>query len=454
MSAPSRVAAALAELIALDSVASAGDGEPDRSSLARVAPLLARHFPRAAAALEPIPFDECALCYRLAGHDQSKEPILLTAHFDVVPADPEGWRHAPFAGTVDDDGVHGRGALDDKGSLVSIVAAVDRLVADGFTPVRDLYLAFGGDEETGGLRGAARIARWFEDHGITFACMLDEGSAIVERMLPSLRRPVALIGCGEKGHANIEVHVTGGAGHAAAPPRAQAGAILARALHRILRRRLPVHRIPLVSRFVRELGRTVGGTLGAVLRFYPVTAPIVDRVLAGGPETDAMLRTTVALTVLGGSSATNVLPGDAWANLNVRLLPGVAMTEAVEALRRRVADPRVEVRLSDGWDNNDAPPSSSPDTRWFAALSAALRDAYGPVSVIPYLITATTDSHHYRRCARTTYRFVPMRLGPEQLATIHGTNEWISHDNLARMVTTYAAFIRYAAAEEEWNADE
>ena len=123
---------------------------------------------------------------------------LLYAHLDVVPATAEGWSADPFGGTRDGDAIIGRGALDDKGSVIAILAATESLLASGWTPARPVYLAFGDNEEAGGSSAAA-IAQRLRDQGVQLESILDEGGAVVDKGIPGLGgRPIAAVAIGEK----------------------------------------------------------------------------------------------------------------------------------------------------------------------------------------------------------------------------------------------------------------
>jgi carboxypeptidase PM20D1 len=180
--------------------------------------------------------------------------ILLYAHYDVVPAGPDaGWSHPPFSGDLADGFVWGRGTLDDKGALLAILEATEGLLAEGFRPRRTIYLAFGGDEETSGRLGAAAIAATLAAGGVRLSCVLDEGSFIVDGVLPFIRRPVAMVGVAEKGFANVEIVVEGRAGHSSMPGRGTSAGALAAVVAAIESRPFPARLTPTVQRFFRAL---------------------------------------------------------------------------------------------------------------------------------------------------------------------------------------------------------
>ena len=236
---------------------------------------------------------------------------------------------------------------------------------------------------------------------------------------------------------------------------------MARTLSRLMKRRLPIRRTPTVDAFITALGEIMPGLPGWMLRRYPATAPVVHAILAAMPETDAMLRTTQAVTMLKGSSAPNVLPDHVWANINLRLLPGQKMDDVVGVLRRRAdlgGDRRetqrrgmkhgdadastrrtgeISIDLAGGWDNNEPPPESPSHGPAYNTVASAIQAVWPEVPILPYLVTATTDSRHYASISDAVYRFLPVELDADLLAGIHGVNERVSVASIDRAVEFY-----------------
>ena len=439
-----RRVAALARSLTINTATNRNDRDEEEARLRQWQELLPALFPLVHQFLERHAPDAYRLVYRWPASPQASPqspPVLLMAHYDVVPADPKDWSCDPFGGEVRDGAVWGRGALDNKLSHIALLQAVEELLETGFQPNRPIYLAFGGDEEVGGRRGAQRIAAEFAEQGVRFATTLDEGAIVAQGMLPGLDGAVGLIGCGEKGHINVELTADSGGGHASNPPHPDSGLHLARTLHRVLRKRQPVRRCSTVTDFIRALGRQFSGVSGWLLRSYPMTAPLVHRVLSRLPETDAMLRTTQALTMLRGSDAPNVLPRVVQANLNMRLLPGARVEETLQSLQGRVGT-STNVALAEGLDNNEAPPESPASGPAYSLLRESILHVWPGIPVLPYLVTATTDSRHYAGVSDTVYRFLPFELTKSDLKGIHGVDEHVSIANVDRAVDFYDGYIR------------
>ncbi len=384
-------------------------------------------------------FDDYGRLYRWEGADPRVAPLLLTAHYDVVPAEESRWTVPPWAGEIRDGYVYGRGAIDDKLSHITMLVAAERLLHRGWRPRRSIYFAFGGDEETGGIRGAAHISSVLADRGVHFALALDEGAAVVRGMVAGLTTPVGLIGCGEKGTLDVLIRVSTTPGHAATPPRPRPRKIIARIL-----RRIPAFAVKpprTTTTFIRALGSILSGVPGTLLRLYPITKPIVHLFLSRAASTDAMLRSTAALTMIRGSQAPNVLPPMYEFVLNMRLLPGVRIGDVIDDIRQRLRRFPAEVLVLPGSPANEAPTESPTDGPEYRAISRAINTAWPGIPILPYLVTSTTDSRHYAAVSDRVYRFAPYEIEPEDLKRIHGDDERVPIDAVDRAVSFYESFI-------------
>ena len=243
------------------------------------------------------------LLLRWPGSDSTRQPVLLTAHYDVVPVIPgsEGsWAHPPYAGTIDGGIVWGRGALDDKSGVVGQMEAASRLMQRGFTPNRDVYFSFGHDEEVGG-RGAAAVARHMADNGIQLEWSLDEGSFLFEGMFPGLDKPFAAINVAEKGSVTLQIIARGAGGHSSMPPKDNAVSRLAHALTALESNPLPGG----LSGLSADMFDTASRHMSFAYRLPFANRWLLDGVLDGQLSEltfgNAMLRTTIAPTMLSGS---------------------------------------------------------------------------------------------------------------------------------------------------------
>ena len=175
-------------------------------------------YPRVHEKLEKTNINEHGLVFHWQGVDRAKR-ILLTAHYDVVPAGEDGWPHPPFSGQIEGGKIYGRGSFDDKGSLIAILESVTALLEDNYRPPFDIWFAFGFDEEVGGAHGAQKIAAYFQDKRLMFDYVLDEGGAVADGSMMGIDKPVAVIGVAEKGNTSFKLTFKGESGHSSTPPK-------------------------------------------------------------------------------------------------------------------------------------------------------------------------------------------------------------------------------------------
>lgn len=449
----------LAQALARPTISRTDRGQMDMGVFSEFRDFLAESFELVHERLEWEDVGELGRLYRLAGSDPSLEPVLLLAHYDVVPpGDEEAWTYPPFAGRIAEDCIWGRGALDDKGVLMAMLEALERRLAAGFEPARSLFFAFGGDEEVSGTLGACRIAALLEDRGIRFAATFDEGMVVSRGLLSFLDPPVALIGVAEKGYVDLALRATGAGGHAAMPPADTSVFRLASALLRVRRRRQADRILPVIEEFFRRVAPAARRPFASVLKRPRLFAPLLIRVLRGSPTTAALLRTTIAPTVLSGSEAANVLPPESTAVLNCRLLPGENVDDLRSEISRIVAATEdgsgARVELYDRAGATDPVGESSLHSDAFRWIEKAVRAAFPHAVIAPFLVTGTTDSRHYRRITRDIYRFVPLELDAAALATIHGVDERIPLGHYERAIRYYERLLELAGGVATERADD
>jgi carboxypeptidase PM20D1 len=381
-----------------------------------------------------------SLLYTWPGSDPALPAIVLLAHLDVVPAEgTASWTHPPFGGAIADGFVWGRGALDDKVAAVMELEAVEHLVASGFRPRRTIVLGFGHDEEIGGHEGAAKIAALLEERKVRAELVLDEGLAITQGILDGVDAPIALIGVAEKGYANVVVTARTDGGHSSMPPRTTAVGRLARAIEAIEGDPMPPRLDGVAREMLAYLAPEMGFGRRMLLGNLWLLEPVVKRVFAGKPSSNAVIRTTLAPTMLAGSDRANVLPVQASATVNVRLLPGDTIEDVVAHLRSSVDDPQVAIEPE---GEVDAASRISPsDDPTFRDLMITIREVEPRAIVAPGLVVGATDGRHYARLTDHVYRFNPMRMGPSDLPRLHGIDERIAVADLHGGVEMYARLL-------------
>ena len=364
------------------------------------------------------------------------------AHQDVVPADEPGWVHPAFGaelvGTGEDARIWARGTLDDKGTLGSILEAVESRLATGFEPAADIYLSFSHDEETAGT-GASSAVDLLRSRGVRPGLVLDEGGAVVEGVFPGVPGQIAVVGVSEKGIAGIELVVEKKGGHASTPARDGATARLARAITRLEERpSRPTMSEPTLE-MITTFGGRARGPFGFMLRRARLFRPLLTRVFARlGPETSAVVRTTRAVTRLTGSAGDNVIAERATAMVNVRIAVGSSVEEAARDIRTAIDDPSVQVNVVYGAD--PAPVSPSHGAAW-ETLSAAIEDVFPGALVTPYVMLQASDSRHFTQISDHVYRFLPFDLSAAERGTLHAKDESIRVSTYLRAITFFDRLI-------------
>lgn len=415
----------------------------DRSAWAALHAWLEQSYPRAHTAMERHLIADWTLLYRWPGSDPTLPPIVLMAHQDVVPVTPgtEGdWRQPPFAGVLAGDAVWGRGAIDDKGSLVALFESIEALLADGFVPRRSVILLSGHDEEVGGT-GARAAAEWMAGRGLRAAFVLDEGMVTVTDF-PLLKAPVALIGVAEKGYGTLRVRADAAGGHSSMPPARTAVGTLARALVAMDEQQDPLSLDGPAFETLAAVAPRAGFTTRMAIANRWLFSPLLKAQIATTPSGAALLHTTMAPTMLSGSPKENVLAQRAEALVNFRIAPGQTPDDVLARARAAVA--HLEVQLE--WVGSPKPPSAVSPTdsegwRQLAVLAAG--EHAHPVA--PALVLAGTDSYHLAPVADAVFRHQPLELSLSELTMIHGTNEHLTLANLERMLRFYARLIRATA---------
>lgn len=376
------------------------------------------------------------------GSDPGLRPYILTGHLDVVPAAEEEWDVPPFSGEERDGYLYGRGTLDDKASAVGILQALEFLLARGYAPRRAFYVAIGHDEEVGGNDGARNIAATLASRGVKLSFLLDEGSMILDHIIPGLKKPVALIAVTEKGNSLFSLNVNTQTGHSSMPPRESSIGILASAVSRLEKNPMP--RMfglgPELAMF-EQLGPEMPFLLNIVMANLWFFAPIVSRILEKNPSMNAFVRTTTAVTEFHAGVKANVLPPTANATVNFRIHPAHSVEGLIEEIQNTIDDDRVKVDFLDGFD----PLPISPHNELafgYQIIKSTVEHMFPETLVIPGLSVANTDTRHYRHLTEGLYRFIPLWITQEDISRFHGVNERISAKNYEEVVRFYCHLIQ------------
>ena len=376
---------------------------------------------------------------------QPRNAALLYAHMDVVPATTDGWSADPFGGTRDPKtgDIIGRGALDDKASVIAILAATETLLATGWAPSRPVYLAFGHDEEAGGLQGAAAIAQRLKDQRVRLDSLLDEGGAVVDKGLPGLGgRPIAAVAIAEKGVLNVEICATAPPGHSSMPPRSTAIGVISAAIRALEDNPPPRSLNPLVRNTLAYAASEMSTGFRALVANLWLTAPLIESQMERDDSTRPLLGTSQAVTMVSGGVKANVLPERACATVNYRVFPGDTREQVLARIAKLTNGLGVQVTASSAGSAGDPPAPSDLGSPEGLILRQTIRAYFPDAVIVPVVSPGATDSRHFAGVADRIFRFLPIHLSNEALASMHGTNERVSAEALTRAYQFYVTYLR------------
>jgi acetylornithine deacetylase/succinyl-diaminopimelate desuccinylase-like protein len=378
---------------------------------------------------------------RLAG-DGSLGGIVLHHHVDVVYADRRYWSVDPFGGVIADGYLYGRGAIDMKSTGILQLAAMLALKRAGVPLKRDLVFLATADEEAGSEHGAQFIADRRRDWlaGAEYAI----SELAVVQTHPKLKAPLGAIVISEKTGLALVLTARGEPGHGSMPWPDTAPNRLVRALNRLLEAERPTRVLPEVQAFFTSVAALMPPEEGA--GYDDLTRSLRDpefraRFLSNR-QSAAMVRTTFAVTMLRGSEKSNVIPPEATAQLDCRMLAGDDPQEIAAWVRGVIADEHVQVSIA---REPKIPNLSPPDTELYKAIADALRRRAPGVVVAPMILVAFTDNWVFRRCGLHGYGFSPFVMEEAELQRIHGNDERISLENLREGVRVYTEMLRDVA---------
>lgn len=386
---------------------------------------LAATFPLVDSLLKKVTLNQYTLLYEWPGSNPERKPVIFLAHQDVVPIDEPTrteWREGPFSGNRKDEIIWGRGAMDDKASLLALLEVAELLLADGFQPAATLYFVFGHDEELGGETGAKAAAEYLMDAGVQADFVLDEGGYIVKGMVPGLEKELAVINTAEKGYINLELTVTTAGGHSSAPPEDNAIGMLAQAI-------VDLEDQPFPAKILQphyEMVANIGAEFPFTSRIGLANAWLFPSLLGD--------RTTIAPTIMHSGVKANVMPTLASATVNFRILPGETSEDVIAHVTRAIDNDRIAI--APVGHVNEPSAVSDAGSAAFRVINTTIKEVFPEVLTTSGLLGGGTDSKHFATMVDNIYRFVPIRIDPDNRSGFHGINERIT-------VANYREFIRF-----------
>ncbi len=441
---PARAAEHLAQAINQPTVSL--DSEIDTLAFRNLDTFFRQSYPLVDSFLETIPIVPYSKVYKWPGKNAKLTPILLMAHQDVVPVEEatrNKWSKEAFSGQKADQQIWGRGAIDDKGAIIAILESIEQLLGEGYVPERTIYLSFGHDEEIGGYNGAQKVATYFKNKGIAFDYILDEGLMILEKALPGLDAPLAMIGIAEKGYLTLrlEAQLNEG-GHSSMPPAESAIGILGKAIKRLEDQPFPGEIAGATGLLFDYIGPEMPALPRAVIANRWLTEGLLTHQLSKDPSTSAIIRTTTAPTMIKGGVKDNVMPTRASAQINFRIIPHESIASVIERVKAIVDDSRISIAPMPGIMQDEPSPVSGTSTFGYQVIQKSIQEVFPDVIVAPALTVGLTDSRHFKDLSENIYRFRPFQLKHEDLTTIHGINEKLSEKNLHQAIRFFRQLIK------------
>ena len=417
----------------------AGAEEP--SNFLKLHSYLENAFPLLHKTLKKEIINHYSLLYEWRGSNPKLAPILLLAHQDVVPiasGTETLWKYPPFSGAIAEGFIWGRGSWDNKGNLLSMMEAIELLIKNHFQPERTIYLASGHDEEAGataGQLGAKEIADTLKKRGVRLAFVLDEGLLITHKIIKGLDTPLALIGVAEKGYLTLKLTSQSTPGHSSMPPVKSASGELSSALVNLEHDQFPARFTDVIKEMFETIAPEFKGINRVALSNFWLFGTYVRHKFEAIPSSAAMIKTTTGLTIFKSGNKENVMPAEAIATVNFRILPGEKIQNIIDHTKKSVNNERISI--STNTYPREPSPIAKTSSENYQLIQKTIREVFPGTLVTPGLMIAATDSYHFLSVADAVYRFTPVHATEEDLKRFHGTNERVSMENYTEMIQFY-----------------
>ena len=406
----------------------------DDTEFAKLRGVVEQRFPMLHTKSERMILAKDCWLYKIPGKNPNRS-ILLMSHHDVVPADEE-WTYEPFSGTIVDGKIYGRGTADTKGSLCSIMFAVEQILAEGFQPEVNVFVGSSYNEELGG-DGATSMLAYFKEHGLQLEVILDEGGAIVDPPLGNMNcKKCAMVAVHEKGRCKIKCTATTQSSHVSLTGYANN----------------PVERMSCFIRdvsdgklFIRSLNPMVTGMFSSLAPYcaFPMNVLFCNLWLFGGiikkvlPKINStaggMVGTTIAFQTIEGSMNGKVCTSTAM----LRNVSETDLEKDLDALREVAKKYGIEIEIT--YQEYYAPADMSSDA--FAYAVKCVHEVYPQYPAAPYILPAGTDAWKLTPVCNCVLRFAPNRMSSKQLASIHAVDENMDVPAIAEGAAYYKHFV-------------
>ncbi len=414
-------------------------GNTDLSEFYKLHEVMKKNFPLVFSKLECTEI-EGNLILRWPGKNPERNGLLLMGHQDVVTADEPNWEKDPFSGEISGGNIHGRGSMDCKSTVFSEFQAIEELLAEGFEPPCDVYLATAVDEEISG-DGAPKLVNYLKSKGVHLDVAMDEGGAILKDQLPTMEGWCAAIGVLEKGYIDLKVIAKGKGGHSSTPKSNTPLARLSKFVADIekdkpFKAEISGPVFAMLDQASPYLGFPLRMVLGNMWLFKGLLTKVLPMV---SPMCNAFVKTTFCCTMAEGSQTPNVIPSEAYVVCNLRTSPHQNVDESLAVLKKYADKYDLEFEIIHARNASSCVDWNGEE---FGYLRKCLNECYPEAAVIPYLMTGGTDCRHYEDVADNCLRFCPIKMSNEQLAAMHAANESIGVTEVAHCVKFYKHYIK------------
>ena len=380
--------------------------------------------------------------YSLILHWKGKSPVsplIMLAHQDVVPVEEgtlKSWNAPPFSGERKNGFIYGRGAIDDKGSLMAILESVENLLNESFVPDADIYFAFGHDEEASGKRGAVAMAKLFKERNVKPAMILDEGGIITTDRIPGITKPVAVIGIAEKGYVTLDLQITIPGGHSSMPEKETALDEMAKAVVKLKENPFPAEMGYVLNSFLDYVGPEMPFVSKMAMANRSIFKPLIFNTYSKSATGSAVIRTTTATTIFNSGIKENVIPGQALASVNFRTQPGTTTADVIAYVKKVIDNDKIEIKARPGGSEPKQVADVNHPT--FKSIQNTLNSLNKNLIVAPYLVLGATDARYYSGLTNQVFRFIPF-TDPQGF---HGINERISVEDYKKGIGFYYRFLK------------
>ncbi|MDD3129827.1 MAG: M20/M25/M40 family metallo-hydrolase [Candidatus Izemoplasmatales bacterium] len=396
-------------------------------------------FPKVFETMEIKEFPGESLILKWSGKSSNK-PLVLMSHIDVVPAVDNAWDYPPFSGKIVDGTIYGRGTLDTKSTVYCFYQACEELIESGYIPDNDVYLASSTDEETSGF-GASLTVEWLKDNGVKPFLVVDEGGTVLSDALPSMKRPMAVVGILEKGYVDIKLTAKSFGGHSSTPPKNTPIARLSKFVSDV------EGKFPLKTKMIKEVEtifKNAAPAMSGINKYLFSNMWLFKGLLTWllpkmSPFGRALLSTTIAFTMMKGSDAENVIPAEAYMIANLRTHPIQGVDESFMAIKKLAQKYDIEAEII---SSREASSIVDINGEGYIYLEKTIKNTFPDAIVSPYVMLGGTDCRFYSEVSDAALRFSPVRMNNDELKKMHGNNESIRISVLVEAIHFYQELIK------------